>query len=111
MALALEGKIDELLRRDDIWYCTNCHECKEHCPQGFGTVDLIFRLRNLAIEQGIFPEVVGHRDSEFAGSGYGFAPNNEIRSKLGLPEITGAEIKDIKKMIRGSNIQKVLEND
>jgi heterodisulfide reductase subunit B len=108
--LALEGNLNELINRKDIWYCMNCHDCIEHCPQGFGIVNLIFRLKNLAIAHGIYPEVISHRDTEFAGTGFGFEPNHELRDRLGLPPVTGAKSKDIRKIIKRSGIQAVIHN-
>jgi CoB--CoM heterodisulfide reductase subunit B len=105
--LALDGKLDEILKRKDIWYCMNCHECIENCPQGFGMVKLIFRLKNLAIQHGIYPEVISHRDTELASSGYAFKPNDELRKKLGLPPIKALKEDEIKKIICGTGVDKV----
>ena len=105
--LALAGKLDEILERKDIWYCMNCHECIDNCPQGFGMVKLIFRLKNLAIQHGIYPEVISHRDTELASSGYAFKPNDEARKKLGLPPIKGLKDGELKKIICGTGVEKV----
>jgi heterodisulfide reductase subunit B len=110
LELALAGKLDELMNKKDIWYCMNCHECIENCPQGFGMVKFIFKLKNLAIERGICPDVITHRDVELTKSGYAFKPDAELRKKLGLPEIKGAEKKDIMKIISGTGIEKAKRN-
>jgi heterodisulfide reductase subunit B len=104
--LALEGKLDELLARDDIWYCMNCHECIDQCPQGFGMVKLIFRLKNLAIERGICPEVIVNRDTELAKSGFAFEPNDKLRKELGLPKIKSADPQDLSELMSGSSVEK-----
>ncbi len=104
--LALDGKLDELLEREDIWYCMNCHECIERCPQGFGMVKLMFRLKNLAIERGICPEVILNRDNELSKTGFAFALDNKVRKKLGLPPIKCAEPDEIMKIITGTNLEK-----
>ena len=104
--LALDGKLEELLERKDIWYCMNCHECIDRCPQGFGIVKLIFRLKNLAIAQGICPEVISNRDTELSTSGLAFKPDSELRKKMGLPSIKGVKQKDISKLICGTGIEK-----
>lgn len=106
LALAGKGKLEELLARKDIWYCMNCHECIERCPQGFGMVKLIFRLKNLAIEHGVCPEVISNRDTELSTSGFAFKPNSELRKKLGLPPIKPVKHKDISKLICGTGIEK-----
>ncbi len=107
--LALKGQLDEILKRNDIWYCMNCHECIDNCPQGFGMVKLIFRLKNLAIQRGICPDVILHRDSELTSSGYAFKPNDELRVKLGLPPIKGLELKDITKLLCDTSVAKASE--
>jgi heterodisulfide reductase subunit C len=106
LELALEGKFDELINRKDIWYCMNCHECIDKCPQEFGMVKFIFRLKNLAIEHGICPDVIINRDTELSDSGFAFKPNSKLRKKLGLPTINGATQSDIEKLITGTRINK-----
>jgi heterodisulfide reductase subunit B len=105
--LALEGKLNEILARDDIWYCMNCHECIEQCPQGFGMVKLIFRLKNLAIDRGICPEVIINRDTELADSGFAFKPNDELRKKLGLPKIKCVDSGELSELLSGTGVEKI----
>ena len=105
--LALNGELDELLKRDDIWHCMNCHECIDNCPQGFGMVKLIFRLKNLAIEHGYCPEVIANRDAELSSSGYAFKPDKKLRKTLGLPSIKANKPEDITKLICGTRVEKV----
>ncbi len=33
-----------------IWDCLACYQCQEHCPQNVSVTDLIYRLKNLAVE-------------------------------------------------------------
>jgi len=99
LKLVLQGKVDEVLERDDIWFCMNCHECVERCPQDFGMVKLIFRLKNLAAAQGIYPEVVGHRVSELHERGYSFTPNEDVREELDLPKIKLPDMEKLRKLM------------
>ncbi|UCG70383.1 MAG: 4Fe-4S dicluster domain-containing protein [Thermoplasmata archaeon] len=103
--MILSGNVDETLRREDIWYCMNCHECVEHCPQDFGMVKLIVRLKNMAVSKGIYPEVIGHRTSELHDTGYSFAPNEEIREEMGLPEIKGPKVKKLRKLMEKASTE------
>jgi heterodisulfide reductase subunit B len=100
LQLVLDGKIEEVLQRDDIWYCMNCHECTTLCPQDFGMVKLIVRLKNLAAEAGVYPEVVGHRSSSLHEMGYSFEPDIKKREKMGLSEISMPEMKKLRKFIK-----------
>jgi heterodisulfide reductase subunit B len=100
LRLVLEGKLDEAISRDDIWFCMNCHECTTQCPQDFGMVKLIVRLKNLAAEVGIYPAVVGHRRSELHEMGYSFEPDLEKRKEMGLVEISFPDIEKLRKLIK-----------
>ena len=62
-------------------------------------VKLIVRLKNMAAEAGIYPEVVGHRTSELHESGYSFAPDIKKRKKMGLEEIKLADMSKLRKLI------------
>jgi heterodisulfide reductase subunit B len=99
LKLVLSGNIEEAIKREDIWFCMNCHECTTQCPQDFGMVKLIVRLKNMAAEAGIYPEVVGHRTSELHESGYSFAPDIKNRKKMGLAEIKLADMSKLRKLI------------
>lgn len=99
LKLVLSGKVEEAISRDDIWYCMNCHECTQLCPQHFGFVKLLIRLKNLAVAKGIYPEVIGHRMSELHETGYSFPPDTKIREDLGLHEIKLPEVEDLRKLL------------
>jgi heterodisulfide reductase subunit C len=99
LELVHNGKIDEAIGRKDIWYCMNCHECIQKCPQNFGMVKLIVRLKNLASAAGIRPGVVEHRLKELQDTGFSFAPNKEVRDELGLFECSRPKIDEFKKLI------------
>jgi heterodisulfide reductase subunit B len=98
--LVLEGKADEAAKREDVWFCMNCHECSQECPQGFGMVKLIIKLKNLAASKGIYPEAVGHRISELHESGYSFKMDEKIREELELPKIKLPEVAKLRKLMQ-----------
>jgi heterodisulfide reductase subunit C len=109
--LVLKGDVDELLQRGDFWNCLNCHQCIDQCPQGFGMVKLIFNLKNFAISHGIYPEVISHRGTELAKSGYAFPLKSEVREKMNLPARKGADINDIRELLTDSNVENLLKNN
>jgi heterodisulfide reductase subunit B len=109
LELALSGNIDEIIKREDIWFCMNCHECTTQCPQDFGMVKLIVRLKNMAAEKGIYPEVVGHRTSQLYESGYSFAPDIKKRKKMGLEEIKPADVSKLRKLIESAKTEETEE--
>jgi len=97
--LMLEGRVEEALRRPDIWYCMNCHDCIQKCPQNFGMVRLVVYLKNRAVAEGICPEIVEHRRSELHDSGYSFSSDPETREEMGLPEIKGPDMTVFRKLV------------
>jgi heterodisulfide reductase subunit B len=99
LELVLQGNVEEAIRRPDIWYCINCHECVQRCPQVFGMVKLLVHLKNLAVASGICPEVVEHRMTELQGSGYSFAPDMEVREDLGLDATKTPEMDEFKRFL------------
>ena len=34
-----------------LWDCVTCYQCQEHCPQGVRVTDVLYELKNRAIEQ------------------------------------------------------------
>jgi heterodisulfide reductase subunit C len=46
------GLKDQILGCDDLWMCTTCYTCYERCPRGVEIPDIIFLLRNLAVQEG-----------------------------------------------------------
>jgi heterodisulfide reductase subunit C len=97
--LVLEGRIDEAVARSDMWYCINCHECVQHCPQGFGMVRLWILLKNLAASRGLAPDVLDHRMEELGTSGFAFAPDEATRAECGLGCIPAPDVEDIRRII------------
>jgi heterodisulfide reductase subunit C len=106
LGLVLEGRIDEALERDDIWYCMNCHECTEHCPQRFGMVKLLIRLKNMAVARGRYPAVIGHRISGLHESGFSFEPDTECREEMGLPDLKAPDMAKLRKFLEDESDDK-----
>ncbi len=95
VALAKAGFIEELLNSGIMWACATCLKCKERCPQAVAPVDLIFALRNLAVEKEVkVPESFMQSLSMILECGYISKPQATInrrlektdRDKLGLPK-------------------------
>ena len=49
---ALLGFRENVLSDNDLWLCTTCFTCLERCPRGVDPTDVIFAMRNLAIQSG-----------------------------------------------------------
>ncbi len=50
--LKLRG-IDEVLKKEEIWYCIECFACMEKCPQNVRITEIFFKLYEEAIKRGI----------------------------------------------------------
>ncbi len=33
-----------------MWNCVTCYQCQEHCPQNVKVTDILYQLKNLAVE-------------------------------------------------------------
>ena len=50
------GAIEELLQSRTIWICASCYHCTLRCPAQIKITDLIYALKRIAIDEGIFPK-------------------------------------------------------
>jgi Fe-S oxidoreductase len=46
------------IESDDIWLCTTCGRCPQHCPRDVQQIESGMALRRIATEYGVFPESV-----------------------------------------------------
>ena len=95
--MAQLGLENEVLFSDELWHCTTCYNCHERCPGGVQTVDVIFTLRNMAVQAGNMAKA--HR----IGAGYlleygHLVPINkttrEARKELGMSEFPSIAMAD-----------------
>jgi len=90
------GRIEELLRSNFIWECTQCHQCMERCPRNVTPFDIIMTLQNMAVRAGLpFPENLTMILNSIKSKGI-VQGNQEVfdrefeaydRESLGLPEL------------------------
>ncbi|MCX8168689.1 MAG: 4Fe-4S dicluster domain-containing protein [Candidatus Methanomethylicia archaeon] len=65
------GLVNELLKSDVIWACTQCQKCRDTCPQIVNPSEVFIILRNLSIlEGGSVPEVYMNMLSKVLECGY-----------------------------------------
>jgi heterodisulfide reductase subunit C len=34
-----------------LWDCVTCYQCQEHCPQQVKVTDILYELKNMAVEK------------------------------------------------------------
>lgn len=56
VALFRAGLIKEILQSRAIWICASCYMCTTRCPQQIKITDLLYALKRVALEKGVYPE-------------------------------------------------------
>ena len=45
------GLKDLAMGSNMLWDCVTCYQCQEHCPQGVKVTDVLYELKNMAMEE------------------------------------------------------------
>jgi heterodisulfide reductase subunit C len=96
--LALLGEKDEVISGDAIWLCTSCFNCQERCPQNVEIAELIYALRNIAIESGNSPNIYADFGSALVTDGRIVAISKFVEKKredFGLPPLKPVALEDL----------------
>lgn len=56
MALTRGDFKNEVLRSHTIWLCASCYACSVQCPQEIRITDIMYELKQRAIQEGIYPK-------------------------------------------------------
>ncbi len=56
IALFRAGLIEEILHSRSIWICASCYMCTTRCPQQIKITDLLYALKRVAMEKGLYPD-------------------------------------------------------
>jgi heterodisulfide reductase subunit C len=56
MALTRADFKNEVLRSHTIWLCASCYSCTVECPREIHITDIMYELKQRAIQQGIYPK-------------------------------------------------------
>lgn len=51
-AMIMAGMREEVLKSNTFWYCVSCYYCTVRCPQEIPIMDIMYRLKRLAIQAG-----------------------------------------------------------
>jgi heterodisulfide reductase subunit C len=110
--MATLGLKDRVLKSNTLWLCAACFTCTDRCPQDVEVASVIRVLRNLAAEEGIFPQVFKDQCASVLESGYAYKiPDLRIkkRDSLGLPPLPKGNPESVKKSLKGVNFISKLE--
>lgn len=50
------GMLDKVLRSNTVWLCASCYSCTVRCPSGIKLTDIMYELKRLGIEFGLYPK-------------------------------------------------------
>jgi len=55
IAMTRAGFSDEVLASNTIWLCSSCYACTVDCPKKIKITDIMYALKQLAIERKVYP--------------------------------------------------------
>jgi len=101
MRMTQLGMKDRLLSSESIWLCAACFTCVDHCPQGVDIAGVVRTLRNMAVKEGIIPDVFRELTTNILKTGYAYRiPELRIKKRVekGLPPLPRANVEDVAKL-------------
>lgn len=55
IGMVREGFKDDVLKSQTIWVCASCYSCTVECPRQIKLTDVMYILKRMAMEKGIYP--------------------------------------------------------
>ena len=107
--LSLLGEKEEVLSGDAIWLCCSCFNCQERCPQNVEIADLIYALRNIALEAGHSPNIYSDFASALINEGRIVQISKFVekkREEYGLPPLKAVDVDDLNKILSATGFTK-----
>jgi heterodisulfide reductase subunit C len=83
-AMIEAGMKDQVLRSNTPWYCVSCYYCTVRCPQEIHITDLMYTLKRMAIQEGLYQESSAADAPEFSETFIDFVENYGRSFELGL---------------------------
>lgn len=108
--LSILGHSEEILSGDSIWLCCSCYNCQERCPQKVEIADLIYALRNTAIEKGYMPNIYSEFASAILNDGRIAKVSQFVENKrptLGLPPLQPTGVEALKRIFSATGFNKL----
>jgi len=101
MRMTQLGMKDRLLSSESLWLCAACFTCVDHCPQGVDIAGVVRTLRNMAVKEGVIPDVFRELTDNILKTGYAYRiPELRLKKRLekGLPPLPEANLGDVCKL-------------
>jgi heterodisulfide reductase subunit C len=80
-AMIRAGMEEDVLKSNTPFYCVSCYTCTVRCPQNIHITDIMYTLKNLAIEKGMSRV---NTAKHFSQTFIGYVENNGRSFELGL---------------------------
>lgn len=112
--LSLLGEKEEVVAGDSIWLCTSCFNCQERCPQNVEIAEVIYALRNIAIEAGHSPNIYADFGSALMTEGRIVSISKFVekkRGEYGLPPLKPVGIEALKKILAATGFIKPIKTE
>lgn len=81
IALINAGLEDDVLASNTPWYCVSCYACTTRCPKNIPVTDIMYTLKQMAIEAGRYDQQAA---AKFSESFIGFVEQRGRSFELGL---------------------------
>jgi heterodisulfide reductase subunit C len=114
MRMAQLGMKDRLLGSEALWLCASCFTCVDHCPQGVDLAGVLRALRNIAVREGIVPQVFKELTDNIMKTGYAYKiPELRKKKRLerGLPALPESNTNDIAKFFDLLSVSEVARKE
>jgi heterodisulfide reductase subunit C len=109
MRMTQLGMKDRLLSSESLWLCAACFTCVDHCPQGVDIAGVVRALRNMAVKEGVIPDVFRELTNNIMETGYAYRiPELRFkkRAEKGLPPLPEANVEDVSKLFDALAVSK-----
>jgi heterodisulfide reductase subunit C len=108
--LSLLGEKDEVISGEAIWLCCSCFNCQERCPQKVEIADVIYALRNIAVEEGYVPNIYSEFASALLNEGRIVKVSKFVENKrpvLGLPPLQPTGVDALRRIFSATGFNKL----
>jgi heterodisulfide reductase subunit C len=103
MLRVLYGLGGEFLTEESLlWWCTNCYNCHERCPQEVKPVEVIISMKNMLADRGIYPVPVSRVIETFEKTGRTVPESSAVdkqRERFGLPPLMPVPMDEIQALL------------
>ena len=108
------GLKDRILSDKDLWLCTTCYTCIDHCPQNVDIAHIVRVLRNLSVKHtNSMPLVFKELANNLMKTGFVYVipeSRHTRRAQTGLPPLPKTKPEEIAKLFEITGFAKLLES-